>query len=244
MATPPLMKMPTEIVSNITSHLSIRELTRFRVVSRWTENETLRDFADRTFKIVQIKPITFMKLAGLLWVITGGSRLAPAVRTLEVQISPERRRIDKTWTVALTKANENVLSGQQNPAGHKIQPTVWQLAGRLPQLEKLGMRNMESTDLVAHILPRLCPSGVGFVSPWCRLKTLEVRDCFLGSTEWQMLILSGPTLQTLCLSDVSCAEGWIATLGAMQQSLTELHKVELERFLVHGERPETPWDGS
>ncbi|KAK5745175.1 hypothetical protein LTR17_001627 [Elasticomyces elasticus] len=238
MATPPLMKMPTEIVFIITSHLSIRELTRFREVSRWTENETLRDFADRGFGSVRIWSVTFLEIAKLTRVVMDRPRLASVVRTLDIRFELLK---DNTRRLALKVMNPKLRNLGHAQAGRREQPTIWQLAKQLPNLEELQLRRLDSDMLAAHMLPRLSSGGDVLGSPWYGLKQLSIEQSRLNGTELQSLLLAGPTLRTLYLHDVHCVSGWTTILNDIEHSLTGLQSLTLVDLRVPMEPPRMRW---
>ncbi|KAK5697323.1 hypothetical protein LTR97_007460 [Elasticomyces elasticus] len=238
MATPPLMKMPTEIVSNITSHLSIRELTRFRVVSRWTENETLRDFADRGFGSLRLWSVNFPKIARLTRVVVDRPRLASAVRTLDVRFEMLK---DNTRGLALKVMNPKPRNRGHAPAGPEEQPTIWQLAKKLPKLEALRLDRLDGAGLASYMLPLASSGGDALSSPWYGLKQLRIEQSRLNGMEWQSLLLAGPILRTLYLKEVHCISGWTTILSDIKHSLTGLQTLMLVDLMVPMEPPGSRW---
>ncbi|KAK5715706.1 hypothetical protein LTR17_016694 [Elasticomyces elasticus] len=220
MATSPFTKIPTEMVSAITSFLSVQDLQNFRLVSRWAQHESFSDFANRRLATSVMPEVTGNSMFRRAKLVEESPHLASAVKELEVRFYSLS---NSAWKQDLKKAarNSGGRDSKQFLSGRTKEPTLLRIASMLPHLVRLELLFLDGPWLRLHILPR--PRNyTASASAWSHLQHLKVSNSRLGSTEWKELLgtLIGLRLRTLHLSTVCSTEGgWSAVFDTMQRLL-------------------------
>ncbi|KAK5715445.1 hypothetical protein LTR15_010089 [Elasticomyces elasticus] len=205
MATSPFTKIPTEMVSAITSFLSVWELQKFRLVSRWAQHESFSDYSNRRLARILIREVTGKSMLRRARLVEERPNYASAVKDLEVWFYNPG---PSTWAKGLKEA----ASEGANAPKH---------CSKLPSLERLALVFLDGPRLAIHLLPRL-QTRTASASAWSNLQDLEVSHSGLKSTEWQALlgVLIGLNLRTLFLWNVHSTEGgWLSVFDTIQRLL-------------------------
>ncbi|KAK5688881.1 hypothetical protein LTS10_000860 [Elasticomyces elasticus] len=229
MPASPFTSMPGEIVCTITALLELEDRNGFRLVSRWAERETFRQFATRDFTDVYITKVNRQIMPSRLKVAKKSPQLASAIQVLRISFKGSVKRTRKTDLMS----SKPFPYGEEDCAGHCKQSTVSYLASKLPHLEILELRYLSGPDVMLHILPSGSPAMSDFGPPWARLRTLSIDLGDLDSAGWHAVIrLMGPTLAELSLCNVCCIDGnWLPILIAMQTNMVALQHLTIENMV-------------
>ncbi|KAK4891779.1 hypothetical protein LTR27_009631 [Elasticomyces elasticus] len=230
MAASPFTKMPGEIVCAITALLELEDRNGFRLVSRWAERETFRQFATRDFTEVYITKVNCQNsqiMPSRLKVAEKSPQLASAIRVLRGSVKRTRK------TDLAMMSSKAFPYGEEDGAGHCKRSTVSYLASKLPHLETLELRYLRGPDVMLHILPSGSPAMSDSGTAWARLRTLSIDPGDLDSAGWHAVIRQmGPTLAELSLCKVCCIDGnWLPILIAMQTNLVALQHLTIENMV-------------
>ncbi|KAK5688886.1 hypothetical protein LTS10_000865 [Elasticomyces elasticus] len=224
MATPPFMKMPTEMVCEITSFLNEEDLCNFRLVSHWTERESFCDFATKWLWYMEFEGVSGKIMPRRLKAVESSLQFASAIKHVKAKFS---ERMVRNWESDLVKGSNNALFGDQTLAGHAKEPTLSYMVSRLPKFEGLTIEHLSGPILNLHILPGLVNAVPQ--DAWWRLRSLYIVYGELSSSQWLSLIrLASPTLTHLSLVDTVCTKGrWLPVLTAIQGTLPALTSLSL-----------------
>ncbi|KAK5709715.1 hypothetical protein LTR17_019535 [Elasticomyces elasticus] len=218
MAASLLTNTPTDIMYMIFDRLPLSDLCRLRLACQWAEQQSLKYFALRAYKHINIYDHggSLLRLARVLW---ENKALASSVETLQVRWhSIKGRPKTEVWF----------------PRHRYFADQPWKSSAVLasvPGLKKLELYGMtDSPVLFGPYFDFRYSSAVKDVPGfWPRLDTLSIKSAYLPQPDLAaMLRILGPTLTTLHLEDVECYRGrWVDTLRAAQRAAIGLKSLRL-----------------
>ncbi|KAK3625209.1 hypothetical protein LTR56_020565 [Elasticomyces elasticus] len=222
MAASLLTNTPTDIMYMIFDRLPLSSLCEFRLVCKWTQEQSLKCFALRVYKHndVHDKDGSLLRLARVFW---ENRALASVVRTLKVrwQFYGRGHKPPKMWFP------------RRPYFGHSR--AWWKhtaMLASVPGLERLELDGMTDSPVLfgEHLDPDYLPSPkYDLPNFWPRIKVLSFKNVYLSHRNFEaMLCALSPALTELHLERVGCYRGrWVETLRAIQEAAINLKSLRL-----------------
>ncbi|KAK4951456.1 hypothetical protein LTR10_010431 [Elasticomyces elasticus] len=235
MASPPLTKLPTDVMYMIFDLLCIDRLCDFRLVCHWSRVQSEEYFASRAYrhKIISIEGRSIDLVRGADRIFRDNITLAAAVQTLSIRWRP------KTYP-------EYYKTGFQHVP--YLTSEVPDIFTTLSGLKSLDLRGMTSRTLESYFTLQQ-KSSVGGASLsfealgtcWPRLESLSLTRIYLMSQELIAVIQrAGPGLIKLELQGVHTFEGkWVGTLRAIRSSASNIKSLRLRCLYDNTDSPKS-----
>ncbi|KAK5709716.1 hypothetical protein LTR17_019536 [Elasticomyces elasticus] len=235
MASPPLTKLPTDIMYMIFDLLHIDLLCNFRLVCHWSREQSEEYFASRAYrhKIISIKGRFVDLVRGADQIFRDNITLAAAVQTLSIRwrpkIYPEYYKTGFQHVPYLTSEVPDIFTT---------------LAG----LKSLDLRGMTSRTLESYftLQQKSSVSGASLSfgalgTCWPRLESLSLSRTYLMSQELIAVVQrAGPGVIKLELEGVHTFEGkWLGTLRAIRSSASNMKSLKLRCLYDNTECPKS-----
>ena len=218
--TPPIKSLPTELITIITSNLTLPNVRNFRRACRWAETETYLVFARSNLRSLRFRAGSSQVNRRIIDFLEKNKQLAGFVKFLMVDFRGFAQSVMRKarW---LADAHE-----QGNP------PTAAALLAALPDFERLSFRDLDSEMVDMHL--RLAVA-------WPKLKALTFNRASLSGKDLDFILTqAGPELGSIVIHKV-CLESrsWRNVLKTLRDSpkFRKLYHVELAD-LSESEGPE------
>ncbi|KAK5688782.1 hypothetical protein LTS10_000760 [Elasticomyces elasticus] len=221
--TPPLTKMPMEMISLIAGRLSMAELRNLRLVSHWVEVQTFNDFAARGFKVYQLQG-QHDDIDRLQSMIELCPRLTSCIETLDVTYS--RGGYGEIWYQETWNGEYRLV---EPPEGREPASKTASVVSTLPGVKHLKIGDFGHAAFASHWNIGDLPCAQKQV--FSELRSIDVSGCQASSTQLIALLESARSLVSLRFNYTEVERGgWRLVLRKLRDMSGTLEMLRLEQL--------------